>query len=319
MNSRSQASPLRVLGAAALIAGLAAGCGTTPPAHSPPAPAPGPSAPPGSPTLDWAAVERSLGTPLDTGEGAERSTDFPRTDLHVNTRGVQLQPGMEIGAEVHFLPTGGNNALLIGEMTVTDREQPRVIDALQRGGLEITAVHKHMYAQTPDLWWVHFDGYNDAAAEAAAVHNALAATAMPPKPPPGAEEPLRGLDTAALDHIIGASGRAEDGAYQYHVPVTMPITDTRAQVQLPYPMEASTLLLFQPLGNNQAAINGDFALTADQLNPVMSALREHGIHIVTVHNHMIHEQPRLFYVHYWATGDAPTLARALRAALDRTR
>jgi hypothetical protein len=84
-------------------------------------------------------------------------------------------------------------------------------------------------------------------------------------------------------------------------------------------MEASTMIMFQPLGPNQAATNGDFAMTADQVNPVAQALRQKGIDLISVHNHLLYEQRRLCYLHYWATGDTLSLARGLRAALDRLR
>jgi Domain of Unknown Function (DUF1259) len=105
------------------------------------------------------------------------------------------------------------------------------------------------------------------------------------------------LDTAPLDRIIGVKGGAEHGVYHFHVPLAEQITDTRAHLTLSALMEASTLLMFQPLGGGQVAVNGDYAMTADQVNPVIQALQARGITIISLHNHMLYESPRLFYVH----------------------
>lgn len=267
-------------------------------------------------SVDWAAVQQALGAPLDYEEGVHH-VDIPRTDLHVVVGDVPLQPGMELAADLNFLPSGADNAVLVGEMTVLDAEQQPVIEALQRGGLLIAAVHKHIPAQSPDIWWVHFVGYGQAQSEAAAVHGALAATATPLPPSSGGQQPPPGLDVAALDAALGTHGKSQDGAYKASLPVPEQISDTRAHVVLPPPMEAQSMVMFQPLPANQAVANGDLAITADQLNPVLSALLQNNIHVVSVHNHMLYEQPRLFYLHYWATGDALTLARGLRLALNR--
>ena len=266
--------------------------------------------------MDWSAVQQALGAPLETEEGVHH-VDIPRTDLHVMVGDVPLQPGMELAADLNFLPSGADNAVLVGEMTVLDAEQQPVIDALQRGGLLIAAVHKHIPAQSPDIWWVHFVGYGQAQSEAAAVHSALAATTTPLPPSSSEQQPPPGLDVAALDAALGSHGKSQDGAYKASLPVPEQISDTRAHVVLPPPMEAQSMVMFQPLPANQAVANGDLAMTADQVNPVSSVLLQNNIHVVSLHNHMLYEQPRLFYLHYWATGDALTMARGLRLALNR--
>ncbi len=263
-------------------------------------------------------MQQALGAPLKTEDGVHH-LDIPRTDLHVMVGDVPLQAGMELGADVNFLPRGQDNAVLIGEITVLDAEQQPVIDALQRGGLLITAIHKHIPAQSPDIWWMHFVGYGRAQSEAAAVHQALAATATPLPPSSSEQQPPPGLDVAGLDAALNSHGKVEDGVYKATLPVAEQIRDTRANMVLPPSMEAQSLMMFQPLPGNQAVANGDLAMTADQVNPVTSTLLENNIHVVTVHNHMLYEQPRLFYLHYWATGDALALARGLRLALNTMR
>lgn len=293
----------------ALAALLASGCGG-------PA-APPPTGPPDS-SIDWNAVGRAMGSPLKAEEGDVHTAEFLRSDLHVVNAGVTENPGMELGAEAMFHQTTPGAAVMIGEATVTDQELNKVLARLEQDHtVEVDAIHKHLQDETPRLWWVHYVGYGDPVAIAGTVHAALALTGMPLSAPAEAEAPIA-LDTAALDRIIGVPGEDEDGVYHFHVPVAKQITDTRAHLQLPSLMEASTLLMFQPLGGGQAAINGDFAMTADQVNPVIQALQAHGITIISVHNHMLYESPRLFYLHFWATGQATTLVQGLRAALDAT-
>lgn len=269
--------------------------------------------------VDWPAVERTLDTPLAADRDGVYNASLPRDDLHVTADGVQLRPGMGIGTEVHFLPTDNGRALLAGALTVTDAEQDKVIDDLQRGGLEITAIYQELPTETPALWSVRFTGYGTASAEAAAVHSALSDTGTPSRPDPSGDAPLAGLDVAALDRALGLPHTTQGGAYQYHLPAVMPSIDMRARRRLPPAIGTSTLLMFQPLGNNQAAAGGDFVLTAPQIAPVITALRAGGIRIVGVHNHMLDETPRLFYLHYWANGDALTIAATLRDALHKIR
>jgi hypothetical protein len=279
------------------------------------APAPAAASAP-APGIGWNAVGRAIGQPLQTEAGGVHTAEWLRTDLHVVNAGVRENPGMELNAEASFHQTTGNQAVLIGEATLTGDEVAKVADRLQHGGVEITALHKHLQDETPRLWWMHYWALGDPVAIARTVHAALATTHIPLHQKEGKAPPIA-LDTGALDRIIGARGTNENGVWQYHVPVAQKVTDTRARITLPSLMEASTLLMFQPLGGGRAAINGDFTMTAAQVNPVIKALRSHGLTIIELHNHMLYEQPRLFYLHFWKTGDAATLARALRAGLDQ--
>ncbi|SEG67476.1 protein of unknown function [Thermomonospora echinospora] len=268
--------------------------------------------------IDWNAVGRAIGQPLKTEAQDVHTAEWLRTDLHVVNAGVRENPAMELNAEASFHQTTPDRALMIGEVTLTGAEVNKVADALQRGGVEITALHKHIQDETPRLWWMHYWAQGDPVQIARTVHTALAQTGIPLDQKEGKEPPVK-LDTAALDRIIGAKGEDENGVLQYRIPVTQKITDTRAHTTVPYLMEASTQLMFQPLGGGRAAVNGDFTMTADQVNPVIKALRSRGMTIIELHNHMLYEQPRLFYLHFWKTGDATALAGDLRAGLDQVR
>lgn len=270
-----------------------------------------------TPATDWNAVGRAIGRPLESEAGDVHTAEWLRTDLRVVNAGVTENPGMELNAEASFHPAAAGRTLMIGEVTLTGGEVAGVADRLQAGGVQITALHKHLQDEVPRLWWMHYWALGDPVKIARTVRSALARTGIP-LAQGEARKPAIDLDTARLDRVIGAKGENENGVLQYHVPVARKITDTRAGITLPYPMETSTLLMFQPLGGGRAAVNGDFVMTADRVNPVIRALRSHGLTIIELHNHMLYEQPRLFYLHFWKTGDAVTLARALRAGLDQT-
>ncbi|MGS2591190.1 DUF1259 domain-containing protein [Streptomyces hebeiensis] len=266
--------------------------------------------------IDWNAVGRAIGRPLTTESQGVHTAEWLRTDLRVVNAGVTENPAMELSAETSFHPTSGGRALMIGEITLTGDEVDTVVDRLQRGGVEVTALHKHLQEETPRLWWLHYRADGDPVAIARTVHSALVATGIPLDQEAPGERPID-LDTGALDRIIGTKGENENGVLQYHVPVAQQVTDTRAHLTLPAKMEASTLLMFQPLGGGRAAVNGDFAMTADQVNRVIKALRSHGLTVIELHNHLLYEQPRLYYLHFWKTGDATELAHDLRAGLDQ--
>ncbi|WP_328401650.1 LppY/LpqO family protein [Nocardia sp. NBC_00403] len=279
------------------------------------------SEPEQSPGVNWDAVNRALGMPLHIEDGGVHAIEWLRTDLHVVNAGVTLDPGMELVAEADFRETTPGNVVMIGEAALTTEELNAVGPRLEQGGVEITAIHKHLQDETPRLFALHYAAYGDPAPIARTLREALARTGIPLGQSPeveGDQAPID-LDTTAIDTILGATGEVEHGTYHVRVPVAQKVTETRADVTLPPQMEASTLLMFQPLGGGKVAINGDFAMTADQVNPVIAALRSHDIQVIELHNHMLHESPRLFYLHFWATGDAAILAQGLRAGLDQVR
>jgi hypothetical protein len=166
---------------------------------------------------------------------------------------------------------------------------------------------------------MHVGGHGDPAKMAAVIHDALAvsktqlAMAAAAAPPPAID-----LDTAQLDQIMGAKGQANGGVYQFNVPRRDPVSMDGMAMTPPAPLGVAIGINFQPTGDGNAAITGDFVLTNDEVNPVIRALRAYGIDVTALHSHMLDEQPRLFFMHFWAVDDAMKLARGLRAALDKT-
>jgi hypothetical protein len=186
---------------------------------------------------------------------------------------------------------------------------------LAAGGIEITALHNHLLRNQPFTMYMHVQGNGDPVKLAGVLHTALAesktplSTAAAPSPTP----PPIDLDTAAIDQALGAKGTNNGGVYQFGIPRAEPIKD--GGMEVPPPMGSANAINFQPTGGGKAAITGDFVLIAKEVNPVLKALREHGIEVTAIHNHMLDDQPHLYFMHFWANDDARKLAEGLKAAL----
>jgi len=267
--------------------------------------------------VDWQKVDDALGRKPAVSGDVHRY-GFPRTDLSVTLDGVTIKPAFALGGWVAFKPAHGG-AMVMGDLVLLETEINPVMLKLIEGGLEITAVHNHLLRASPATFYMHVGGHGDPAKMAAVIHDALAASKTPlTAPAAAAPPPAVDLDTAQLDQIIGAKGQANGGVYQFGVPRRDPIKEGEMTVAPVGPMGVATAINFQPTGSGKAAVTGDFVLTNDEVNPVIKALRSNGIDVTAVHSHMLDEQPRLFFLHFWANDDAVKLAKGLRAALDKT-
>jgi biotin operon repressor len=208
--------------------------------------------------------------------------------------------------------------MVMGDLVLLETEINPVMAKLLESGLDITAVHNHLLRASPATFYMHVGGHGDPEKMAAAIRAGLAQSKTPFDPPAAspAPAPAIDLDTAKLDEVIGVKGQANGGVYQFTVPRRDPITE--GGVQVPAPMGSATAINFQPTGGGKAAITGDFVVIGEEVNPMIRALRENGIEVTAIHSHMLTEQPRLIFVHFWANDDAQKLAKGLRAALDKT-
>jgi len=168
------------------------------------------------------------------------------------------------------------------------------------------------------VMYMHIVGHGDPVQMAKAIREALTLTKTPaPDASPAAQTPSElGFDQKQVEQIIGHSGKVNGGILQIGVPRAETITDSGMAV--PPSMGVATALNFQPTGSGKAAITGDFVLLGAEVNPVIKALRQNGIAVTAVHSHMLMEEPRLFFMHFWANDEAVKLAKGLRAALDQT-
>ena len=265
---------------------------------------------------DWKDVEQALGRAGSVQPGDVYKVSFPRSDLAVVADGVTVKPALALGSWIAFRESN-RHAMAMGDLVLLESEVNPVIDILQGGGIEQSALHNHLIGETPHVMYVHFSGHGNAAKLAATLHAALAVTKTPMGPPaaPASPAPALDLPTTDLDRILGYAGKANGGVDQFSVPRAETITEHGDDV--PPSMGTATAINFQPTGGGRAAISGDFVMTAAEVNPVIRALRAGGIRVTALHSHMLDETSRLFFMHFWANDDAAKLATALRSALDR--
>jgi hypothetical protein len=184
-------------------------------------------------------------------------------------------------------------------------------------GLQVTALHNHLLRATPPTFYMHVAGAGDPAQLARNVRAALEESRTPfdIKPPAEAAAASAGVDfdTAKIDAAIGRKGKANGGVYQFGIPRADSIKMDGMAV--PGAMGTAIAINFQPTGGGKAAITGDFVALSSEINPLITALRDNGIEVTAIHNHMVGEEPRAFFIHFWANDDAVKLANGLSAAL----
>jgi hypothetical protein len=272
----------------------------------------------GAQEIDWQKVDAAFGRKAAVVSGDVHRYGFPRTDLTVTLDGVTIRPALALGGWIAFKPAHGG-AMAMGDLVLLETEINPVMSKLIENGLEITAIHNHVLRGSPATFYMHVGSHGDPVKMAAAIREALAASKTPLDPPAAAAPPSAiDLDTAQLDQIIGAKGQPNGGVYQFGVPRRDPVTENEMQITPVGPMGLATAINFQPTGGGKAAITGDFVLAGEEVNPVIKALLSNGIEVTAIHSHMLTEQPRLIFLHFWANDDALKLARGLRSALDKT-
>ena len=264
---------------------------------------------------DWQTqVGEALGKTGSAAPGGIYRVGLPRTDLKVTLDGVELNPGFALGGWLAFEKMS-EQGMVMGDLVLTETEVNPVMTKLAAGGIEVTALHNHLLRNQPFTMYMHVLGHGDPVKMATVLHAALAESKTPlssaaaaPASPPQID-----FDTAAVDQALGAKGTNNGGVYQFSIPRAEPIKDNGMDV--PPPMGSANAINFQPTGGGKAAITGDFVLIAKEVNPVLKALRDHGIEVTAVHNHMLDDQPHLYFMHFWGNDDAKKLADGLRAAL----
>jgi hypothetical protein len=267
--------------------------------------------------IDWAQVDEAAGRKAATVSGDVHRYGFPRTDLNVTLDGVTIKPALALGGWVAFKPMHGQ-AMVMGDLVLLEDEVNPVLTRLIEAGVEVTAVHNHLLRATPATFYAHVGGHGDAVQLALAIRTALVASKTPlaTTATPAAPAAID-LDTARLDQIMGVKGHANGGVYQFAFPRRDPIIAHGMTLAPAGPLGVATGIGFQPTASGKAAITGDFVLTADEVGPVTRTLRANDIEVTALHSHMLDEQPRLFFMHFWANDDATKLATGLRAALDK--
>jgi Domain of Unknown Function (DUF1259) len=263
--------------------------------------------------IDWSKVDQALGKKGSDLPGGVRKYGLPRSDLQVMVDGVAIKPAFALGSWLAFQPSG-DGAMVMGDLVLTDTEISPVMQRLIEGGVEITAVHNHLLRTSIPVLYMHVGGQGDPIKLAQALHAALTLSKTPLSPMSATVSASVELDTGAIERALGRKGTVTGGIYQFSIPRAEPVSE--GGMAVPPSMGTATAVNFQPTGGGKAAITGDFVLLGSEVNPVLRALREHGIEVTALHSHMIDDSPHLFFMHFWANDDAQRLAQALRAALD---
>jgi len=271
-----------------------------------------------SQTQAWASsVDTILGRAGAMQPGGLYKFSLPRSDLSVAVGDIRLKPALALGSWIGFLPAGAGNALVMGDLVLTESEIGPVMRTLQQGGVEQTALHNHLRGELPHVMYMHIMASGKPDAIARAIHAALALTGTPATAgapaagPPGVE-----LDTAAIARILGQTGKLNGVVYQEAIP-RAEVIHMAGQV-IPPSMGVATAVNFQPTTAGHAVTTGDFVLLGSEVNGVIRALRSHDIEVTALHSHMLDESPRLYFMHFWGDGETDAVARGLRAALDVT-
>jgi len=268
-------------------------------------------------SVDWSEVDQAIGRKGADQPGGVHKFSFPRSDLNVTVDGVAIKPALALGGWVGFLPSG-SDAMFMGDLVLTDTEISPVMARLIADGVEISAIHNHLLRTSVPVFYMHVDGHGDPVKVAETLRAALALskTPMSSHALPSAQPAAIEFDTGALDKILGYQGKVNGSVYQFSVPRAEAISEEG--MVIPPSMGTAIPLNFQSTGGGKAAITGDFVLLGREVNPVLRALRQHGIEVTALHSHMIDDFPHLFFMHFWAHDDAQKLAQGLRSALDLT-
>ena len=261
------------------------------------------------------SVGDALGKTGTSMPGEVYRVGLPRSDIKATLDGVEIKPALALGSWLAFRKMG-NQAMVMGDLVLLTGEVGPVMTKLEEMGIEVTALHNHLLRNEPFTMYMHVFGHGDPVKLATALRAALAESKTPLEaaaPPSSTSPPSIDLDTTAIDKALGHKGKISGGVYQFSIPRAERITE--AGTDVPESMGSATAINFQPTGGGKAAITGDFVLIAKEVNPVVKALRAHGIEVTAIHNHMLDDQPRLFFLHFWANDDVSKLADGLKTAL----
>src|SRR6516225_4389589 len=264
--------------------------------------------------VSTSAIDQALGrSGQKTGEVYKLA--FPRTDLHVSVHGLAIKPGLALGSWAAFMGTD-DDAMVMGDLVLLEEELNPVMDKLRSSGFEITAVHNHLIDETPHVLYMHYMGHGPATQLATSLKAALSVSKTPlEKPTPLAEEPAPPAWVTTVQDSVGRNSAFKGGVLSFAVPRSDEITANGSTIAPA--AGVAEAINFQAADSGQVATTGDFVLTAAEVNPVVSELRAHQIAVTALHSHMLTEQPRLFFLHFWAVGDPQSVGAGIKAALGR--
>ncbi len=275
---------------------------------------------PASAAPDWAKVNQEMGRDgADQASGVKRFS-FPRSDLKVMLDGVEVKAGLALGSWLAFQPTTGADATVMGDLVLTQDEIGPVMKRLLEGGVEVTAIHNHLLRADPFPMYMHVEGHGDAVKLATTLKAAMALSKTPLQPPAAAAAAAApanpGFDVDKIATAMGRKGTLDGVIYKYNVARAESI-EAHHGVHVGTAHGAGIAINFQDAGGGKVATTGDFVLAEKEVAPVMRTLRDNGIDVTALHSHMLDEEPRLAFMHFWGVGAPEQIAGALRKALDQ--
>ena len=262
--------------------------------------------------LDTAKIDQALG------RSGQKIADvykvgFPRTDLHVSVHGLALKPGLALGSWAAFTGTD-SDAMVMGDLVLLEDEVNPVMEKLRSAGFEISAVHNHLIDETPRVMYMHYMGHGEVSQIAGSLRAALAISKTPlEKPAAPAEQPPQPSWVKTVDGSMGRLGTFKGGVLSYGIPRADTITV--GDLTIAPAAGVAESINFQEADTENVGTTGDFVLTADEVNPVISELHAHHIAVTALHSHMLTDQPRLFFLHFWAVGRPESVGGGIAAAL----
>jgi hypothetical protein len=263
-------------------------------------------------SLDTTKIDEALGRPGQK-LGDVYKVGFPRSDLHVSVHGLAIKPGLALGSWAAFTGTD-ENAMVMGDLVLLEDELNPVMEKLRAAAFEITAVHNHLIDETPHVVYMHYMGHGAASQLAASLRTALASSKTPlEKPAPAAADAVAPGWVKTVEDSVGRKGTYKGGVLAYGVPRAEVIT--MQGMTIAPAAGVAEAINFQAADSGNVATTGDFVLTAEEVNPVISELQAHHILVTALHSHMLVEQPRLFFMHFWAVGSPESVGAGIAAAL----
>lgn len=260
---------------------------------------------------NWQSVEKAIGRKGTVQDDVFKIT-FPRSDLKVKVGDVSIEPGLALTSWIAFKQIG-SRSIIMGDLVLLQEEVAPVMNKFVKDGIQVTGLHNHIIGESPRVMYMHYSAQGDPAQLAETMKAALALTKTPVTPPqPNYSSST--IDWSGIESVLGRTGHSKGNLLQLSIPRAETIKENG--MIIPPSMGVATAINFQMAGE-KAATTGDFVLIASEVNPVVTALAEHGINVTAIHNHMLSESPRLFFLHFWAVGEQETLAHGLRAALDK--
>jgi len=241
---------------------------------------------------------------------------FLRTDLHVVVHGVVIKPALALGSWAAFSGTD-ENATVMGDLVLLQGEVNPVLEKLRVAGFEITAVHNHLLNETPRIMYMHYMGRGAVEQLARSLRSALAVSKTPLGKPAAAPNTDATMPAwvKAVEDTFARKGAFKGGVLAFSVPRANSVTMDGMTITPTQGVAES--INFQQGIAGEVETTGDFVLVADEVNPVISALQEHHIFVSALHSHMLTEEPRLFFMHFWGEGKPESVAAGMKAALEK--